>query len=196
MKPRTFVTPHEVKDWKLTILSLSAISSSSSFFLCSKWASIRACSSIRSLFWRFFWMSCRTETRRRKTLRNAQKHSAWTEILRVVSPGLLTSKSTFSPSGIFGALGLRDSVWVLSAFAHRWLTMFSMLSGLFSQIAQIEISIEIIWSQFTGERNLLELWLLLCRLRNEEGTSTCHRVRNKADYFISLRHCMDSDVWF
>lgn len=43
----------------LTILSFRAMSSSSSFFLHSKWASIRACSSIRSLFWRFFWMSCR-----------------------------------------------------------------------------------------------------------------------------------------
>lgn len=43
----------------LTILSFRAISSSSSFFLHSKWASMRACSSIRSLFWRFFWMSCR-----------------------------------------------------------------------------------------------------------------------------------------
>lgn len=45
--------------WRLTILSFRAISSSSSFFLHSKWASIRAWSSIRSLFWRFFWMSCR-----------------------------------------------------------------------------------------------------------------------------------------
>lgn len=42
----------------LTILSFRAISSSSSFFLHSKWASIRPCSSMRSLFWRFFWMSC------------------------------------------------------------------------------------------------------------------------------------------
>lgn len=33
------------------------MSSSSSFFLHSKWSSIRVWSSIRSLFWRFFWMS-------------------------------------------------------------------------------------------------------------------------------------------
>lgn len=42
----------------LTILSLRAISSSSSFFRASKWLSMSACSSMRSLFWRFFWMSC------------------------------------------------------------------------------------------------------------------------------------------
>lgn len=41
----------------LTILSLRATSSSSSFLLASKWLSIKACSSIRSLFCLFFWMS-------------------------------------------------------------------------------------------------------------------------------------------
>lgn len=41
----------------LTIRSLSAISSSSSFFLCSKWTSIRVCNSNRSFSILFLWMS-------------------------------------------------------------------------------------------------------------------------------------------
>lgn len=41
----------------ITILSLSPISSSSSFFLCSKWTSIRVCSSRRSFSILFLWMS-------------------------------------------------------------------------------------------------------------------------------------------
>ncbi len=42
----------------LTILLTSAISSSSSFFLWMKWASIRDWSSDKSFSWRFLWMSC------------------------------------------------------------------------------------------------------------------------------------------
>lgn len=40
-----------------TILSLSPMSSSSSFFLCSKWTSIRVCSSRRSFSILFLWIS-------------------------------------------------------------------------------------------------------------------------------------------
>lgn len=46
----------------LTILLTRAMSSSSSFFLWMKWASIRDCSSDKSFSWRFLWMSCRRQT--------------------------------------------------------------------------------------------------------------------------------------
>ena len=42
---------------ELTILSLRPMSSSSSFFLCSKCTSIRVCSSSKSFSIRFLWMS-------------------------------------------------------------------------------------------------------------------------------------------
>lgn len=47
----------------LTIRSLSPISSSSSFFLCSKWTSISVCSSSMSFSIRFLWMSWRNKRR-------------------------------------------------------------------------------------------------------------------------------------
>lgn len=57
----TLIMKVQNSDSVRTILSLRAMSSSSSFFLHSKWASISDCSSIRSLFWRFFWMSCQMQ---------------------------------------------------------------------------------------------------------------------------------------
>lgn len=54
----SFPDKHMGKQYgKLTILSLSPISSSSSFFLCSKWTSIRVCSSRRSFSILFLWIS-------------------------------------------------------------------------------------------------------------------------------------------
>lgn len=47
---------------ELTILLTREMSSSSSFFLWMKWASIRDCSSDRSFSWRFLWMSCHHQT--------------------------------------------------------------------------------------------------------------------------------------
>lgn len=45
------------REWDITILSLRPISSSSSFFLCSKCTSIRVCSSSRSFSILFLWIS-------------------------------------------------------------------------------------------------------------------------------------------
>lgn len=58
LAPRKVTAACLLPDCLRTILSLSAISSSSSFLRASKWLSMRACSSMRSLFCRFFWMSC------------------------------------------------------------------------------------------------------------------------------------------
>lgn len=37
-------------------------------------------------------------------------------------------------------------------------------------------------------RNLLELWLLLCGLRSEEGMSAFHQIRKKTNYFSKPKH--------
>lgn len=57
-KPAAFAREAKVKE-ELTILSLRLMSSSSSFFLWSKWTSIRVWSSSKSFSMRFLWMSWR-----------------------------------------------------------------------------------------------------------------------------------------
>ena len=74
------VDRHDSFRQALTIRSLRPMSSSSSFFLHSKWASISDCSSIRSLFWRFFWMSCKKWTDESWADRILVVHSAWDKV--------------------------------------------------------------------------------------------------------------------
>ena len=90
---------------RLTILLTRATSSASSFFLWMKWASIRDCSSVRSFSWRFLWMSCNythIHTHIMRTFKNLlNPNQVWNHFW-YSGLDLLTSKSTFSPSGIFG----------------------------------------------------------------------------------------------
>lgn len=93
----TFYRPRQKA---LTILSLRLMSSSSSFFLLSKWTSIRVCSSIRSFSILFRWMSCKQRFGTLDTL-----YILIGRLCFITGPPL-TSKSTFSPSGIFGGMRL------------------------------------------------------------------------------------------
>lgn len=100
--------------WTITILSLRWISSSSSFFLLSKWTSIKVWSSIRSFSILLRWISCGEDhtlivllvlikcyhsNHFVKTLCRSSRCSYVISYSR-------TSKSTFSPSGIFGGIKL------------------------------------------------------------------------------------------
>ncbi len=85
----------------ITILSLRPISSSSSLFLCSKWTSIRVCSSRRSFSILFLWISYQEQLDPNYLMLFYRCSHVFIQLIAILREH--TSKSTLSPSGILGA---------------------------------------------------------------------------------------------
>ena len=138
-------------------------------------------------------MSCRphaqkTTNQPNRNSRRQQKSFAWSLQVRLHQSPLSHHQ------GSWERWAYRRQCLVLSCADYRvFVHVFSLFFFFFFFFAKC-LRWNVNGNQFEG--NLLELWLLLCRLGNEEGTSTCHRVRNTADYFISqASHGLNCMVW-